>query len=86
MTLEEERQELLEQFRKEYPDYDERFAKPGLGTHELSDRASIMADNWSDYIQDHPSCVAKEAWHKCAHEIMEKMANFYQMTALCEEQ
>lgn len=81
----EERQALLKELREQWKDFDERFCEPGYGTHELSDRASILADSWAGYIQEHPACVGNAEWFELAREIADKMMDFYQKTALFDE-
>ncbi len=84
--VETERQELLKECQEQYSDFEERFAKSGYGMHELVDRASVIMDMWYGYILEHPSCAAHQEWFELAYEISEKMHDFYQKTALFEDE
>ena len=85
MAIEEERQALLQELKEQWEDFDELFCKPGYGLHELTDRASVLADSWAGYIQEHPACVGNAEWFALAQEITDKMMDFYQKTALFGE-
>jgi hypothetical protein len=59
----------------------EQFAINTYGSHELSDRASIVLSMWYDFILDHPSCVLHEELYNLANTIGDSVAEFYQKAA-----
>jgi hypothetical protein len=60
------------------PHLDDHFGRDTDGSHELADRATLLLNNWSDYVLDHPSCILNFELYQRATEIMNLMCDFYQ--------
>lgn len=78
LNTEQERQQLIDEFNADSPDWAEQ-AKPGsFGCHELLDRTALVADTLEQYILTHPACVQNKEWFALAHQAVVALRELYQ--------
>jgi hypothetical protein len=78
LNTEQERQQLIDEFNADSPDWAEH-AKPGsFGCHELLDRTSMVGDMLEQYILTHPACVQNKAWYALAEQAVLALRELYQ--------
>jgi hypothetical protein len=78
LNTEHERQQLIDKFNTDSPDWAEQ-AKPGsFGCHELLDRTALVADLLEQYILTHPACVQNQDWYALAQQAVVTLRELYQ--------
>ena len=77
-TREEERQEQLEELWVDDHQLDIHHGPNSLGRHELMDRLCMLAEMVETYVLEHPACIFEPEWFVEAHEIVDRLYNFYQ--------
>jgi hypothetical protein len=78
LNTEHERQQLIDEFNADGPDWAEQ-ARPGsFGCHELLDRTALVGDMVEQYILTHPACVRNKDWYALAEQAVLALRELYQ--------
>jgi len=78
LNTEQERQQLIDEFNADSPDWAEQ-AKPGsFDCHELLDRTSMVGYMLEQYILTHPACVKNKDWYALAEQAVHALRELYQ--------
>jgi hypothetical protein len=76
---EESRLEALETASRGQPkDWLDRFAPGSFGCHELLDRLSMVSGILTEYVLNHPACLANPEWYAEADTAVTTLCSLYQ--------
>ena len=78
LNTEHERQQLIDEFNANGPDWVEQVKPGSFGCHELLDRTALVGDMLEQYILTHPACVRNKDWYALAEQAVLALRELYQ--------